>query len=110
MDIAAIITSVGSILGGLSLWESIKYLMNRKTNKRKEESEADMSEFGVLRETVSFLQDQLKISEERYADQTARLRKTQDENFHLLKEKAMLDLAMAKQGIVHIDEGNNEEN
>ena len=110
MDIVAIITSVGSILGGLSLWESIKYLLNRKANKRKEESEADMSEFGVLRETVSFLQDQLKISEERYADQTARLRKTQDENFHLLKEKAMLDLAMAKQGIVHIDEGNNEEN
>lgn len=110
MDIAAIITSVGSILGGLSIWEAVKYWQNRKTNKRIEEAEADRSEFSILREMNTFLQEQLRDKEERFSEQTHRLRKTQDENFRLLREKAMLELALAKAGINKIDEGNHEEN
>lgn len=98
MDMIEILTSVGSILGGLSIWEAIKYWVNRKTNKRKEEAEADASEFGVLREQIEFLQNQLKEKEERFADQTMRLRQTQDENFNLLKEKAMLEIELTKKG------------
>ena len=99
MEMIEILTSVGSILGGLSIWEAIKYWMNRKTNKRKEEAEADASEFSVLREQIEFLQNQLKEKEERFADQTTRLRQTQDENFNLLREKAMLEIELTKKGV-----------
>ena len=105
-----LISTFASILGTLSLWEMVKYFINRKTNKRKEEAEADNAEFQVLREMITFLQEQLKEKEERFADQTARLRKTQDENFNLLREKAMLELSIEKNGHVKVDEGNNHEN
>lgn len=98
MDIITIITSIASLLGTLSIWEAVKYWLNRKTNKRMEEAEADSKEFATLRDMIEFLQSQLKEKEERFADQTARLRKTQDENFHLLEEKALLEMQLAKKG------------
>jgi len=110
MDMMTIVSTVASLIGTLSLWEMVKYFINRKTNKRKEEAEADNAEFAVLREMITFLQEQLKDKEERFADQTARLRKTQDENFNLLREKAMLELSLEKNGGNRIDEGNNHEN
>ena len=103
-------STIASLIGTLGVWEMIKYFINRKTNKRKEEAEADNAEFAVLREMITFLQEQLKEKEERFADQTARLRKTQDENFNLLREKAMLELSLEKAGGVKVDEGNNHEN
>ena len=110
MDMMTIISTVARLIGTLSIWERVKYFINRKTNKRKEEAEADNAEFQVLREMITFLQEQLKEKEERFADQTARLRKTQDENYQLMREKAMLELSLEKNGHVKIDEGNNHEN
>ena len=110
MDIIGILTGVASLLGTLSIWEAVKYLLNRRTNKRMEEADADSKEFAVLRDMVEFLQTQLKDKEERFADQTARLRATQDENFRLLREKALLEIQVAKAGADTINEGNNPEN
>ena len=110
MDIITIASTIASLLGTLSIWEAVKYWLNRKTNKRKEEAEADREEFEVLRDMIVFLQEQLKYKEERFADQTTRLRESQDENFRLMREKAMLELALEKNGHQKIDEGNNHEN
>ena len=111
MDWISIISTIASFVGTLSIWEAVKYWLNRKTNKRKEEAEADSAELAVIRETMNFLQEQLKQSEERYANQTERLRKFQDENFTLLREKALLELKLSQQGLdVKFDEGNNHEN
>ena len=110
MDWISVISTIASFVGTLSIWEAVKYWLNRKTNKRKEEAEADSAELAVIRETMNFLQEQLKQSEERYANQTERLRKFQDENFTLLREKAMLELKLSQQGMESIDEGNNHEN
>lgn len=110
MDWITIASTIASFVGTLSIWEAFKYWLNRKTNKRKEEAEADSAELAVIRETMNFLQEQLKQSEERYANQTERLRKFQDENFNLLREKAMLELQLSKQGLDIYDEGNNHEN
>ena len=68
----------------------IKYLINRKTNTRKAEAEADSSEFTVLRDTVVFLQEQLQKKEERFAEQTDLVRKLTSENLELTRENAML--------------------
>ena len=85
-----VILTAASILGTLGGWEMIKYLLNRKTNTRKAEAEADSSEFTVLRETVVFLQEQLQKKEERFAEQTDLVRKLTSENLELTRENAML--------------------
>ena len=110
MDIETIITTVASLFGTLSLWEIVRYFLNRRTNMRIEEAQADTSEFSVLREVAQFLQEQLKSSEERYADQTKRLRETQDENFRILRENSLLKLTLSTHGIHQPDESNNIEN
>ena len=85
-----IVLTVASVLGTLGGWEMIKYLLNRKTNNRKAEAEADSSEFTVLRDTVVFLQEQLQKKEERFAEQTNLVRKLTNENLELTRENAML--------------------
>lgn len=98
ISMTEIIISVVSAIGG---WEMIRYFINRKINKRKEESEADALEFGVLKDTVHFLQEQLHEmvlqdaeKEKRFVEQTQRLRKVQDENSNLLKEKSKVELEL----------------
>lgn len=95
--------TLATVLTTLGGWEAIKYLLNRKTNKRKEEAEADSAEFSVLRETVEFLQQQLKNmveqdaeKEKRFVEQTNRLRETQDREHKLMIEKAQLELDLQK--------------
>jgi hypothetical protein len=106
-NILEISASMGAAIGG---WEFIKYMLNIRTNKRKERSEADKAkaeadkaeaeansaDFSVLRETVEFLQQQLKDKEERFANQTDRLRKVQDDYFELLKTDAQKDLELQR--------------
>ena len=91
-----IIGGIATIIGAIGGWEMIKYFLNRKTNKRKEEAEADSVEFGVLRDTVEFLQQQLHDKEERFAAQTDRLRKLQDDYFELMKEKQSIELDLQR--------------
>lgn len=98
-----IVIGICSAIGAIGGWELIKYLINLKTNKRKEEAEADSLEFGVLKDTVSFLQEQLHEmvrqdaeKEKRFVEQTHRLRKVQDDNYNLLKEKSRLELDLQK--------------
>lgn len=86
-EILATILAIVTTLGG---WEAIKYGINRKTNARKAEAEADNSEFSVLRDTMVFLAQQLKEKEERFADQTSVVRKLNAENLELTRENTML--------------------
>ena len=96
METVSVIEIVATIIGTMGGWEAIKYLLNRKTNKRKEEAEADGVEFGVLRDSMEFLQNQLKEKEERFVNQTDRLRKLQDNYFELLKEKQSIELELQR--------------
>ena len=82
-SILEILASTGAAIGG---WEFIKYMLNIRTNKRKEKSEADKADaeadgarFDVLARTVVFLESQLNDKEQRSAEQTDRLRKVQND-------------------------------
>lgn len=92
-DIAQIIISIIGAIGG---WEAVRYLINRKSNKRKEEAEADAVEFNVLRDTMLFLQEQLNEKEQRFAEQTSILRDTQSEVLELTKSKGELELELQR--------------
>ena len=81
---------VSAIVGSLGFWELVKYLLHRRANSRKADSEADASEFSVLRDTMIFMENQLKNKEERFAEQTAVVRKLNAENLELVREVTML--------------------
>ena len=97
MEIVQIIaTTFATVLAALGGWEAIKYLINRKPNSRKAEAEADSVEFNVLRETVEFLQQQLKDKEERFAQQTEIVRHQSAEILELTKAKGQVELELQK--------------
>lgn len=86
------------ILGALGGFEFIKWVFNRKTDSRLAVAAAQSAEFHTLQETVQFLQSQLQEKEERFANQTERLRKTQDDLFseREARHNAELELAMKR--------------
>lgn len=96
MDISTSAEFLISIISAIGGWEAVKYFINRKTNKRKEEAEADCVEFKVLEETLAFLQRQLHDKEERFAQQTDRVRHLQDDYFTLMREKQKIELELQK--------------
>jgi hypothetical protein len=69
--------------------------MSRKTNARIEDAHADVEEFKALREYNEFLQKQLSEKEQRFVEQTDRLRKAQDELFTLKEANSDLKLELA---------------
>ena len=69
--------------------------MSRKTNARIEDAHVDVEEFKALREYNEFLQKQLSEKEQRFVEQTDRLRKAQDELFTLKEANSDLKLELA---------------
>lgn len=94
--IMQVLATLATVIGAVGGWEAIKYLINRKTNSRKAEAEADSVEFEVLRQTTEFLQVQLKEKEERFAEQTELVRSLNTEVLDLTKEKGRLELELQK--------------
>lgn len=89
-DIVQILTTIATIIATLGGWETIKYFLNGKTNKRKAEAEADSVEFTVLRQSVEFLQVQLQNKEKRFAEEIEVVRKLTTENLQLTSENVKL--------------------
>lgn len=85
-----IVTTILTIVTTLGGWEAIKYFIHRKSNSRIAEAKADGSEFSVLRDTVIFLQEQLRDKEKRFAEQTELVRKQNVENLELTRENTLL--------------------
>ena len=91
-DWIMLMTALGGIEG---IKQLIKWWMFRKTNARIEDAHADVEEFKALREYNEFLQKQLSEKEQRFVEQTDRLRKAQDELFTLKEANSDLKLELA---------------
>ena len=91
-DWVMLMTALGGIEG---IKQLIKRWMSRKTNARIEDAHADVEEFKALREYNEFLQKQLSEKEQRFVEQTDRLRKVQDELFTLKETNSDLKLELA---------------
>ena len=82
-DWIMLVTALGGIEG---IKQLVKWWMSRKTNARIEDAHADVEEF---------LQKQLSEKEQRFVEQTDRLRKAQDELFTLKETNSDLKLELA---------------
>ena len=91
-DWVMLVTALGGIEG---IKQLIKWWMSHKTNARIEDAHADVEEFKALREYNEFLQKQLSEKEQRFVEQTDRLRKVQDELFTLKEANSDLKLELA---------------
>ena len=91
-DWVMLMTALGGIEG---IKQLIKWWMSRKTKARIEDAHADVEEFKALREYNEFLQKQLSEKEQRFVEQTDRLRKVQDELFTLKEANSDLKLELA---------------
>ena len=91
-DWVMLVTALGGIEG---IKQLIKWWMSRNTNARIEDAHADVEEFKALREYNEFLQKQLSEKEQRFVEQTDRLRKVQDELFTLKEANSDLKLELA---------------
>lgn len=92
-EIVMILTGCLTAFGG---WELVRYLLNRKSNGRKADAEADYSEFKVLKETIEFMQEQFRLKEERFADTMAQLR---DANRQLLEAEKKIGRLEAERSL-----------
>lgn len=95
VELTDILTIIGTLGGFEAIKWGINFWTNRKTNARIEDAHADAEEFKALREYNEFLQKQLSDKEERFVEQTDRLRKVQDELFSLKEENSNLKLELA---------------
>lgn len=95
IELANIVTIIGAIGGAEGIKWGIRAWVNRKTNARIEDAHADAEEFKSLREYNEFLQKQLSEKEERFVEQTGRLRQVQDELFALKENCSDLKLELA---------------
>lgn len=91
-DWVMLVTALGGIEG---IKQLVKWWMSRKTNARIEDAQADVEEFKALREYNEFLQKQLSEKEQRFVEQTDRLRKAQDELFTQKETCSDLKLELA---------------
>lgn len=84
--------TIGAVVMAFGGWELIKHLMHRRSNNRKAEAEAEKAEVEVEEDKFKHLESMIVSLEERlehqyeiisqkdaqFADQTSRLRETQD--------------------------------
>lgn len=91
MDWTTLLTAVGGMLTTLGGFEFVKWVAARKSHKRVTEAAADSSEFGVLSQVNTFLQEQLLRKEERFAEQTSLVRTLTTENLELTRKVVMLE-------------------
>ncbi len=87
-----LITTIVGLLGALGGWEGVKYLINRKSNKRINESEADKKEI----ETDS---DEFHLYKERIEELRAANAELNRQNYELIKAcEAKEDIIADKTG------------
>lgn len=90
------------ILIALGGFEFVKWLVRWFTNwnndKLINDAEAEKKKYEVLESHIGFIQDELKEKEERFVEQTTRLRQSQDECFNLKEENAKLRVENAVLG------------
>lgn len=77
MDIPTIIASCAGVLTALGGWEFVKWLLNRKSNKRIAEANAESmelknerDEFHFLRERLEYKDSAMMEKEKRFNEQT----------------------------------------
>lgn len=95
MELTGIVTIIGAMGGFEAIKWGIRAWVNRKNNARIADARADAEEFKALREYNEFLQKQLSEKEERFVDQTGRLRQVQDELFTLKESYSDVKLELA---------------
>ena len=89
-----IVVTIGSILGALGGWEAIKYLLNRKTNKKVEEANAFVVERNALIEDYKRVQSEVDQLKAKVDELYKRVHDLETERLDLIHENNELKLQL----------------
>lgn len=84
----------GGFITALGGWEFVKHLLNRKTENRKAEAEADNAELETLRKQYDWLQQKYEAVSKKLDGLYAEFRELENRNVELLKRNGELELAL----------------
>ena len=85
--IIGIIISVITAIGG---WEAIKYLINRKSEKRKSQAEADLAATTVIKEMQEAYQGFISDAKNTLEDDRKYIAQLKEDRRHLVEERESL--------------------
>lgn len=96
-----ILVAVGTVLTALGGWEAVKYLINRKTNKRVEEANAFVVERNALIEDYKRVQSEVDQLKQKVDELYKRVHDLETERLDLINENNELRLQL-KEAEKHI--------
>ena len=96
MSLETIITIISTMGGFEAIKWGVTWYSNRKNLERVEDAKADQAEYNTLEHHIEFLQNQLLEKEKRFAEQTDRLRQSQEDLFRAKQELAECLIKLAK--------------
>lgn len=94
MDFIALSTAIASILTAIGGWKFFSHLINKNTEKRKEEIRTRDMEMESLRKQVDWMQEKYEAVSRKLDDLYIRFRELEEEKLRLIKEKHELELAL----------------
>lgn len=102
MDISTLIASSGGVLAALGVKELVMWFLNRNSNKRIADAEADkaelknsVDEFHFLRERLEFKEKELMNKEQRFVEQTELVRDLNRQLLDMTLENGKLQAKVA---------------
>lgn len=102
MEISTIIASFGGVLTALGVKELVMWFLNRKTNERiadanadREELKNDVDEFHFLRERLEFKEKEMMEKEKRFVEQTEVVRSLTKQLLDMTIENGKLQAKVA---------------
>lgn len=88
------LAAAGSLITVLGGWEFVRHLMNRKTERRKAEAEADNAELETLRKQCDWFNEKIIKLNERVDSLYATVHELERKNIELMKRNADLELQL----------------
>lgn len=93
-DAATLLSTAGGLLTALGGWELVKWLLNRKTEQRKRDAEADNLELETLRRQYDWLQEKYEALNKKVDAMYDTMRELEHANIELERKKSELELAL----------------
>lgn len=94
VDFVALGAAIASILTAIGGWRFVSRLINKNTEKRKEEVRTRDLEMESLRKQVDWVQEKYEAVSKKLDDLYKRFRDLEEEKLQLIKEKHELELAL----------------
>lgn len=94
MDTVALVTAIASILTALGGWKFVSHLINKNTERRREEVRVRDLEMDSLRKQIDWMQQKYEAVSKKLDDLYVKFRHLEEEKLELIKKNHELEIAL----------------